>query len=266
MKIAILWTLLAVSSISCLRDVDNEETEPTRLADDPNLDVSASTADIASKSTLNLDEDNTDILPDAHNLKSDLLPYIEERATEIRQQHPRDTHSEERKKKLDSKHEHTINLCQRDYTKPCPLGFRHVETKDGEHTCIPPPSYTGPCMGNNLVYRNMPEEDKVVWSINCLANWPCVMCRRRYSDFCPEKWELDEHDTSGKLQCIPTKDYQGPCTDESISFLTYNIEMQKQWSKRCQAWWPCDEPDMTTGAPDAALPITMAATLYRITH
>nr|BAN64679.1 Plasmodium falciparum CPW-WPC domain containing protein [Babesia bovis] len=123
----------------------------------------------------------------------------------------------------------------------------------------------GPCMGNNLVYRNMPEEDKIAWATRCLANWPCVMCRRRYSDYCPEKWTLDKHDTTGKLMCIPSDEYQGPCTGQTISFLNYNIAMQKQWSQRCHAWWPCDEPDLSN-MPDTTLPISMAATLYRITH
>ncbi|ORM40814.1 uncharacterized protein BXIN_2276 [Babesia sp. Xinjiang] len=266
MIIALVWTLLAASTVSGLLEIDRQETETKRLADDPNLEVAQSSANIAAKGTLSLDADNTDILPNAHNLQRELLPYIEERAVDIKKQLHRGTQSEERKREADAKHEHTIHLCQRDYKQPCPLGFKHIATSDGQHTCLPPQSYTGPCIGQELVYRFMPEEDKISWSINCLANWPCMRCRRRYSDICPEKWELDKHNTAGKLVCKASDEYQGPCKDDKISFIGYNIEMQKQWSQRCQAWWPCDSGTKHTVMPDADLPITLAATLYRITH
>lgn len=119
-------------------------------------------------------------------------------------------------------------------------------------------------MGQDLVYREMPEEEKVAWAQDCLANWPCVQCKRRYSDLCPEKWELKATDTS-QHTCQATEDYEGPCKDEMVSFIRFNIEMQKQWSRRCHAWWPCDSFAKVGQPPDAELPITLGATLYRMT-
>lgn len=236
------------------------EAEPTkRIADDEDLNISDSMGDIVSKGTMTLKGDEEDLLPGSHNLVHDL----EERAVELKTLHPNVKHTERQKEERDAKHNHTINLCQRDYTHPCPLGFRHVSVGNGDTKCIPPTSYSGPCIGQELIYREMPEEEKIAWAHGCLANWPCVQCRRRYSDMCPEKWELDGDKTKGFI-CRATQEYQGPCKEDEYSFLSYNIAMQKQWSRRCYAWWPCDPIKQLGKPPDGDLPITMRATLYRI--
>ncbi|CDR95320.1 Plasmodium falciparum CPW-WPC domain containing protein, putative [Babesia bigemina] len=246
--------------------IHKQRDESTRLADDSNLEVGDSMGGMASTATMNLDPDDPNILPDAHNIGHNLVNKLEERAVEIADKiaKHRHTESDKEKKEADAKHDQTLFLCQRDYSQPCPLGFKHVATEDGKHKCIFPASYTGPCLGQELVYRLMPEEEKLSWALDCLANWPCVQCTRRYSDLCPEKWELDTQEIATKGLCKAKDEYQGPCKDEKHAFINYNIGMQKQWSHRCQAWWPCDNSSRPGQTPDADMPITMAATAYRM--
>eukprot|EP00375_Theileria_parva_P001521 XP_764193.1 hypothetical protein [Theileria parva strain Muguga] len=125
-------------------------------------------------------------------------------------------------------HESTLENCQRDYSKPCPLNFEHNLLNDGSHKCTPQKFYSGPCMGQDLTYKEMGKEEKIQWSKNCIANWPCVMCKRDYSLYCPENFE-----------CKSLNSYSGPCMGEAFSFIDYNVPMQKEWSRRCKSYWPC---------------------------
>ncbi|GIX64300.1 CPW-WPC family protein [Babesia caballi] len=192
------WVVAAICSLQDVGAMYKKAGRAEHLADDQSLNVSQSMGSVTSTTTMNLDAGDPNILPTAHNLEHSLLHKLEEKAVEIKREHPTKKHMDEQKKEADAKHEHTIHLCQRDYSQPCPLGFKHIAAEDGGHRCIPPSSYTGPCMGQDLVYRAMPAEEKASWATSCLANWPCVRCRRRYSDLCPEKWELDKRDNTSK--------------------------------------------------------------------
>ncbi|UKJ89784.2 hypothetical protein MACJ_003038 [Theileria orientalis] len=125
-------------------------------------------------------------------------------------------------------HVSTIDNCQRDYSKPCPLQFSHEVLEDGSHKCIFPKFYSGPCLGQDLIYKEMGNDEKIQWSKNCMADWPCVLCNRNYSMYCP-----------GGFECKSLNSYSGPCKEETYNFIDYNIAMQKDWSRTCKSYWPC---------------------------
>nr|PVC52225.1 hypothetical protein MACL_00000938 [Theileria orientalis] len=125
-------------------------------------------------------------------------------------------------------HVATTDNCQRDYSKPCPLQFTHELLEDGSHKCVFPKFYSGPCLGQDLIYKEMGNDEKVQWSKNCMANWPCVFCNRIYSLYCP-----------GGFECKALNSYSGPCKEETYNFIDYNIAMQKDWSRMCKSYWPC---------------------------
>ncbi|VEV58060.1 CPW-WPC family protein [Plasmodium vinckei vinckei] len=153
-------------------------------------------------------------------------------------------------------------VCERDYNIPCPEDYTYIGSvhKNDDEICAPSPTYDGPCIGEELNIKNMSDARKENWSMKCKTSWPCRKCVRDYTSFCPEKWNKVE----GTIRsCKPSRDYMGPCKYQ-INFSGYNIEMLSDWSLKCEAWWVCDHIDLFPDCPDSDVPITAAATRWRL--
>ncbi|SOV76950.1 CPW-WPC family protein [Plasmodium reichenowi] len=153
-------------------------------------------------------------------------------------------------------------VCERDYDKPCPNDYNYLGSvhTDDDEICAPSSTYEGPCSGEELNIKNMSEKRKEKWSIKCETFWPCKRCVRNYTSFCPEKW----YHVNGTLRsCKPLDDYTGPCIFE-MNFSGYNKRMLEDWSLKCKAWWKCDHIMLSYECPDMDVPITEAATRWRL--
>lgn len=129
MVIRVINLYVCMSTFALKAFIPLQDGETKRLADDENLDVSQAMGGIVTTGTMNIEADNNDVLPDAHNTVHDL----EKRAVELKKLHPIGglssvsaemvavKHTDEQQKGVDAKHEHTLYLCQRDYKQPCPL-------------------------------------------------------------------------------------------------------------------------------------------------
>ncbi|AFZ81346.1 hypothetical protein BEWA_007550 [Theileria equi strain WA] len=160
-----------------------QDNETSLLADDPALQFGGSVSSIVKDASSSI-QDISDISKQSDNPAKELINELKSIPP------PRITRSEVREGSNESKHKSNINLCQRDYTIPCPLGFTH-EYIDNKHHCNPPVGYSGPCLGQDIVYTTMDAVEKRELSKNCLFNWPCINCKRKYSTYCPDEWELE---------------------------------------------------------------------------
>ncbi|UKK02779.2 hypothetical protein MACK_002876 [Theileria orientalis] len=196
---------------------------PTQIGEDPDLqigDPSSSITDTFVASAKETEEEFT-----THSSKAEeILDELAEIQPPNRTEPPRDDIESLTK----VEHLSTFDNCQRDYSKPCPLQFGHELLDDGSHKCVFPKFYSGPCRGQDLIYKEMGKDEKIQWSKNCMANWPCVLCNRNYSLYCP-----------GGFECKSLNSYSGPCKEETYNFIDYNIAMQKDWSRMCKSYWPC---------------------------
>ncbi|GAW81253.1 hypothetical protein, conserved [Plasmodium gonderi] len=153
-------------------------------------------------------------------------------------------------------------ICQRDYNTPCPNDYDYIGTvhEDDDEICAPSSTYEGPCVGEELNIKNISEKTKETWSKNCQAFWPCKKCVRSFTSYCPEKWDK----VKGTLRsCKPSLLYHGPCKYQ-VNFSGYNIRMLEEWSLKCHAWWACDHMNIIDDCPDSDMPITPAATRWRL--
>ena len=141
--------------------------------------------------------------------------------------------------------------CIRDYSSPCPMGWDGGEGAEADKKkttvqCIAPYEYTGPCKGESLeVAVNSAPERKAEISLNCLVEWPCKVCKKRY-DTCPQEW------TAVQSRCTASRQYDGVC-EKTVDFTGMTDMHKARWAARCRAVWPCDSrpqpPDAQTGPP-----------------
>ena len=128
-----------------------------------------------------------------------------------------------------------FDVCDPDYSEPCPASFVNVGSLQGgaRQHCAPSDSYVGPCAGEARSFSGLSASAKARWSALCLANWPCVGCSRDFTDPCPAGWSL----TSGSV-CGPPASYSGSCGG-SVDFSGFSPAMLARWSSDCGAFWPC---------------------------
>ncbi|SCQ16360.1 CPW-WPC family protein [Plasmodium ovale] len=153
-------------------------------------------------------------------------------------------------------------ICERDYNTPCPNDYNYIGSihEDDDEICAPSASYDGPCVGEELNVKDMSEKTKESWSKKCQAFWPCKKCVRNFTSFCPEKWDK----VRGSIRsCKPSMLYSGPCKHQ-MNFSGYNARMLEEWSINCEAWWMCDHINLIGDCPDKDVPITTAATRWRL--
>ena len=126
-------------------------------------------------------------------------------------------------------------VCDPDYSQPCPASFVNVGSLQGgaRQHCAPGESYVGPCTGEARSFSGLSASAKARWSALCLANWPCATCTRDFADPCPAGWSV----TSGSV-CAPPASYSGPC-GASVDFAGFSPAMLARWSSDCGAFWPC---------------------------
>lgn len=156
--------------------VFTQDNDTSMLADNPNLNFGGSVSSIAKEASASI-KDAFSTSPRQDNPAKELISELQNIPP------PEITKSEENDDFNDTKHRNTSNFCQRDYSMPCPLGFNH-EYID-KHHCTPSINYTGPCLGQAIIYTTMDVIEKKELSKNCLFNWPCVECERIYSNYCP---------------------------------------------------------------------------------
>merc|ERR1711908_146229 len=77
------------------------------------------------------------------------------------------------------------NVCPRNYTKPCPDGWSHLENS----ACVASASYKGACR-HMQVFENFNAIEKYKFSLACSAPWPCEdACTMGHDyDSCPLGW------------------------------------------------------------------------------
>ncbi|CAA9988527.1 hypothetical protein, conserved in Apicomplexan species [Plasmodium knowlesi strain H] len=153
-------------------------------------------------------------------------------------------------------------ICERDYNTPCPNDYNYIGSVHDidEEICAPSSTYDGPCVGEPLNIKKMTEKAKETWSKKCETFWPCKKCVRNFTSYCPEKWEK----VKGTLRsCRPSLLYHGPCNFQ-VNFSGHTIQMLEDWSLKCHAWWICDHVNVVDDCPDGDMPITTAATRWRL--
>jgi CPW-WPC domain-containing protein len=126
-------------------------------------------------------------------------------------------------------------MCVRNYTEPCPVGWKKEEPEGGEGpiSCSPEEvSETVGCQPYNVT-EGFTAVVKESFSIKCKVHWPCAACKRDFSN-CPVSFELTEEGL-----CGPTSSYVGPCP-ENIDFKQITDTVLKaRWAARCLTQWPC---------------------------
>jgi len=129
--------------------------------------------------------------------------------------------------------------CVQNFTQTCPMGW-HL---DEGASCVAPEGYSGACSGRKR-FHGLAVSEKADWGAACAAAWPCrkeagttkepsVNCEEDFSSAaCPSGWRAH-----GDI-CVAPPTYRGKC---ALSFAPsqYTPKMKQEWSRSCEAPWPC---------------------------
>ncbi|VWU50363.1 CPW-WPC family protein [Hepatocystis sp. ex Piliocolobus tephrosceles] len=132
---------------------------------------------------------------------------------------------------LDEILEDSNDVCDEDYSLPCPLNF--FRTSSG---CVPLETYKGPCnkVQDKLMYLS--DNQKESWSEICETNWPCMPLTCPYGidydTICPINWVGTENG-------VCTSIYENNKCKYEINFLNKTIDEKKKLEKLCGIRWKC---------------------------
>ncbi|CRH01699.1 CPW-WPC family protein [Plasmodium relictum] len=133
--------------------------------------------------------------------------------------------------KLEHAMDDSDDMCDPDYSLPCPLNF--FRTSSG---CVPLNTYEGPCnkIQDKLMY--LYDNQKESWGDICEANWPCIPLKCPfgvdYNSVCPIQWE-----DVGKGICRSI--YKNNKCPNDINFSKATIKEKKKLEKECGIRWKC---------------------------
>ncbi|SCP05379.1 CPW-WPC family protein, putative [Plasmodium ovale] len=134
-------------------------------------------------------------------------------------------------KEIERTMEDSEDICDQDYSLPCPLNF--FRTSSG---CVPLGSYEGPCNKVQDKLEHMYDNQKESWAEICDSNWPCMPLTcpygTDYDSLCPINWM-----EVGKGMCRSL--YINEKCQEDIQFSSKTIAEKKDFEKVCGIRWRC---------------------------
>lgn len=121
-----------------------------------------------------------------------------------------------------------------DYSVPCPNHWTLTETRG----CVPPSSYSGPCLDPGYPTASYTEQEKERFASACEVSWPCggVPCVEDFSGPCPVFFRLD----TDRDVCVRHPDATWTtCQETPSKSSSWFSDGKRAWATKCHVKWPC---------------------------